>query len=99
MTSSLKYAELYSKQSAATVHKPAFVIAAVIPGNSFPVVEPAYLNRENEPIRNVVGFLGNACRPGYQSHSAIGMESVVCLFLSLAVPKIDSGTSKNSEFD
>jgi len=87
LTSSLKYAELYSKQAAETVHEPAFVIAAVIPGNSFPVVEPAYLNREIEPIRNSGGFLGNACRPGYQSHSVIGMDSI--LFLSSCVAQVE----------
>ena len=41
MTSSLKYAEQYALLS--SKQTPALVIAAVIPGNSHPVIEPIYL--------------------------------------------------------
>jgi len=68
MSSSLKYAEKYAILS--SEQSPAIVIAATIPGNSFPVVEPANLNRGKKPLTlNSGGYLGKACRPATSSQN------------------------------
>jgi len=58
------------------------VIAAVSPGNPFPVVEGPFKRDEfgkiqtspddGKSIPNPKGYLGKACQVGYQSHSIVG---------------------------
>jgi len=107
LTSSLKYAEKYASYS--SQQAPTIVIAAVIPGNSFPVIEGIYKtdndgklvvqrdasgdnvykkdnfgqNKLDSPKyenNNPQPFVGKACRPGYQSHSVIGVLSSFFFF-------------------
>ena len=71
MTSSFEYAKKYAFKYKGE-EKATIVIAAVSPGNPFPVVESP-----SSPS----GFKGKACRVGYQSHSVIGSQ-FFRLFLS-----------------
>ena len=82
-TSSLRYAELYSKVAPAANKSLTFVIAAVIPGNSSPVVEAPYVAIENlQLFPNSQGFLSKACRSGYQSHTTIGTFYFLFCYIS-----------------
>ena len=72
-TSSMEYASRYSTK---TTKGKVFILSLVISGNSFPIIEHPfkYIQNENGEIKkykNEKGFLGQACRPGYQSHYTI----------------------------
>jgi len=67
-TSSLSYATAYAEDSKQKYAKDktapnAFVVAAVAPGNPFPVIEHP---------KEKGSFLGQACQTGYQSHYVLG---------------------------
>jgi len=64
-TSKFDYADKYTKEEDGIKW---FLVSLVIPGNSFPVVEDPYLP---DGSVNEGGYLGKACRTGYQSHLAI----------------------------
>ena len=62
-TSKLGYASQYAKSGP---DGKAFMLCVVIPGNSFPVTEQPF-----SPEGFKSGYQGQACRPGYQSHSTL----------------------------
>jgi len=70
-TSSLEYASHYAQD---TPEGKTFLISAVLPGNSFPVSEHPFTLSEEGSVskqKNPKGYLGQACRAGYQSHYTI----------------------------
>ena len=60
-TSKIDYAAKYCKP--AKNKGKVFLLSLVISANSFPVTE--------HPFQNPKGFLGQACKPGYQTHFTI----------------------------
>ena len=80
-TSSMKYA---AKYASSTKRGKVFLLSLVIAGNVFPVTEHPfkqkpdggieYMTDENsktKPVPNTQGYLGKACRAGYQSHYTV----------------------------
>ena len=77
-TSSMKYAAKYATP---IKRGKVFLLSLVTTGNSFPVTEHPFKqkpdgeiecvtdeNGKTKPVPNPQGYLGKACRPGYQSH-------------------------------
>ena len=48
-----------------------FLISLVIPGNPYPVTEKPFIEENEKREINPVGLLGQACKPGHQSHYVI----------------------------
>ena len=65
-TSLMRYAATYSK---GTPQGKVFLVCLSVPGNSFPVTEVPFLRDGKSP--NPKGYLGQACRGGYQSHYVV----------------------------
>ena len=74
MTSSFEYAKKYAFKYKGE-EKATIVIAAVSPGNPFPIVESPSSSS---------GFKAKACRVGYQSHSVIGSQFFRLFFLFIS---------------
>ena len=81
MTSFLEYAKRYAIEFTKQPEKRSIVIAAVSPGNPFPIAEHPFERDGNGKIRiladgkpapNSKGYLGKACQVGYQSHAIVG---------------------------
>jgi len=77
-TSELKYAESYANYN--TQPKPAIIIAAVIPGNPYPIIENPFIpltkqeqqmNPKTDRKISPKGYYGKAPEVGFQSHSTI----------------------------
>ena len=62
----MKYAQKYAELSVKNdpKKKPTIMIAAVIPGNPFPVIE--------HPHTDTNSFKGKPCQAGFQSHFTVG---------------------------
>ena len=69
-TSDLPYACKYAKETSLGPNIRVFVFSLILPGNPYPVTE-----RPREPG----SFLGQACKPGFQSHYTV-VESKVIKF-------------------
>ena len=76
---SLLYAMKYSTKNAKNEFP--FVISMVLPGNTFPIVEPPYITHSGYTQENSHGFLKKPCKLGYQSHFTIGSLSFFPLHL------------------
>jgi len=76
-TSDLRYANMYAKEIDAKCQPgvKVFLIAAVLPGNPYPVTEQPFVSEKeggkgmSKP--NPLGLLGQACKAGYQSHYTV----------------------------
>ena len=80
-TTSMKYASRYASS---TNRGKVFLLSLVITGNTFPVTEYPFKEKpdggietfidelgETKFMPNPQGYLGKACRPGYQSHYTV----------------------------
>ena len=80
-TSSMEYAAKYTNS---TKRGKVFLLSLVITGNTFPVTEHPFKekqgggiehmsdeNGKKKPVLNPLGFLEKACRAGYQSHYTV----------------------------
>ena len=76
-TSDLRYANMYAKEIDAKSQPgvKVFLIAAVLPGNTYPVTEQPFVSEKEggKGMRklNPLGLLGQACKAGYQSHYTV----------------------------
>ena len=81
-TSDLRYANMYAEVQAKK-RNPAgpwganvFLVAAVLPGNPYPVTEHPFVSERDKDGKEVkktnpLGLLGQACKAGYQSHYTV----------------------------
>jgi len=81
-TSDLRYANMYAKEIDAKSQPgvKVFLIAAVLPGNPYPVTEHPFvvpfvtnesIEGDDKRKRNPLGLLGQACKAGFQSHYTV----------------------------
>ena len=67
-TSNINYASQYAGDAPHDPNSKVFLLALVIPGNSYPVTEVPHLPNGR---RNPRGLFGKGCQTGYQSHFTI----------------------------
>ena len=104
-TSSMKYA---AKYASSTKRGKVFLLSLVTTGNAFPVTEHPfkqkpdgvieYMSDENgktKPVPNPQGYLGKACRAGYQSHYTVVDSRNISTAFPFKEEKIDPAITSN----
>jgi hypothetical protein len=88
-TDKYSYANRYATPSNKVTGYKVYLLAMVIPGNPFPVTEHPFIYENGRSTVNPEGYLGKACRPGYQSHITIVNTADIKTPFPVLTPQID----------
>ena len=104
-TSSMKYA---AKYASSTKRGKVFLLSLIITGNAFPVTEHPFKQKPDGGIEcvtdengktkadpNSQGYLGKACRAGYQSHYTVVDSRNISTAFPFKEEKIDQAITSN----